>query len=663
VVKTESKTLTVAENTREAPSHQQAGGHSQVSLSPQREDWFLVAQHAAGNLAVQRLFRAGALSANETNAPPTRRYTREGKLGGIVHNGIGEKPHLVHTGLTIQRFPENGMMTTTPDAESPPAPSPQGLIVEDLAQALEPSQLTRSQFLSQLRAAVSSTAEQALSSSSWAMVVRPQVHQEIERQFGLYQGLDGPGLEHSIRQQVPGAGGATTAGALIPPICAQVRQSIVANLPKEESLAGGVGMVTGALGSLAQGVANAVADIGSIFFKARAGGAREAGDPRVIRAQLRGGHRLDSGLQEGMAAAFGHDFSHVRVHTDAHAARLAARFNARAFTVGQDIAFGTGEYQPGTLVGDALLAHELAHVVQQHGSDSTSTRMPKSLESEAVFEAEADQAAVGVLMTLWGKMQGSVSRLAPSAVPRLRSGLQLRRCSKSEPTPPVISTAPSVTSAPSVALAPSATPPSSEPLSEQLRKAGRTPQQAIDEAVRKLRIDVALMEDGQMHYNGTVPVGEGTTYPPGDENLKKRRPGKPPNTKPYVEIYGGAFLDGLPLLASTVWHEYQHVMQMAPQSKMLVPGVKIAGDAQEVEAYCNELILAEEQKLHLQEKIQVQNKQGKIEEQSGPEYVEKTLWRRLNEHWNRLGEPMKKTLQSLHQKAKAAAERMVGHPL
>jgi hypothetical protein len=62
---------------------------------------------------------------------------------------------------------------------------------------------------------------------------------------------------------------------------------------------------------------------------------------------------------------FGHDFSRVRIHTDSRAARLARSVNARAFTLGHDIVFGSGEYSPETREGKHLLAHELTHVVQQ----------------------------------------------------------------------------------------------------------------------------------------------------------------------------------------------------------------------------------------------------------------------------------------------------------
>jgi peptidoglycan hydrolase-like protein with peptidoglycan-binding domain len=62
---------------------------------------------------------------------------------------------------------------------------------------------------------------------------------------------------------------------------------------------------------------------------------------------------------------FGHDFSEVRVHEGAQAAESAQAINARAYTTGEDIVFGSGEYAPGTTEGKRLLAHELTHVVQQ----------------------------------------------------------------------------------------------------------------------------------------------------------------------------------------------------------------------------------------------------------------------------------------------------------
>jgi hypothetical protein len=66
-----------------------------------------------------------------------------------------------------------------------------------------------------------------------------------------------------------------------------------------------------------------------------------------------------------MERGFNFDFSKVRIHADAEAERRASALSARAFTVGRDISFGAGQYRPETLEGAQLLAHELAHVVEQ----------------------------------------------------------------------------------------------------------------------------------------------------------------------------------------------------------------------------------------------------------------------------------------------------------
>ncbi len=77
------------------------------------------------------------------------------------------------------------------------------------------------------------------------------------------------------------------------------------------------------------------------------------------------GHPLDRDTRSFMEARFGHDFGAVRVHTDGAAAATAAALQARAYTVGQDMAFGLGHYAPYSSAGRRLIAHELAHTVQQ----------------------------------------------------------------------------------------------------------------------------------------------------------------------------------------------------------------------------------------------------------------------------------------------------------
>jgi hypothetical protein len=88
--------------------------------------------------------------------------------------------------------------------------------------------------------------------------------------------------------------------------------------------------------------------------------------PPLVQEVLRTpGQPLDASSRAYFEPRFGQDFSGVRVHTDARAAQSARAVDALAYTVGQHIVFDAGQYAPGTPDGRRLLAHELAHVVQQ----------------------------------------------------------------------------------------------------------------------------------------------------------------------------------------------------------------------------------------------------------------------------------------------------------
>jgi hypothetical protein len=78
-----------------------------------------------------------------------------------------------------------------------------------------------------------------------------------------------------------------------------------------------------------------------------------------------GGQTLDPGTREQMEGAFHSDFSDVRVHTGSEATQSAQRLGAHAYTVGSDIVFSDGRYDPASESGQRTLAHELTHVVQQ----------------------------------------------------------------------------------------------------------------------------------------------------------------------------------------------------------------------------------------------------------------------------------------------------------
>jgi len=99
----------------------------------------------------------------------------------------------------------------------------------------------------------------------------------------------------------------------------------------------------------------------------KASGTSEAGfaPPSVHRVLNSPGQPLDPATRDFFEPRFGYDFSGVRVHSDFEAAESARSVHALAFAVGHDVAMGSGQYAPHTDSGRRLLAHELAHVVQQ----------------------------------------------------------------------------------------------------------------------------------------------------------------------------------------------------------------------------------------------------------------------------------------------------------
>lgn len=107
-----------------------------------------------------------------------------------------------------------------------------------------------------------------------------------------------------------------------------------------------------------------------------------------LRRATAGGHPLHHGTRSFMESRFGADFSGVRVHIDAPSAELAREIKAQAFTRGRDLFFGTGEYRPAEPAGRKLIAHELAHVLQQSAPASgVLRRRPKGpVADEALKE-------------------------------------------------------------------------------------------------------------------------------------------------------------------------------------------------------------------------------------------------------------------------------------
>ncbi|HKE48699.1 MAG TPA: DUF4157 domain-containing protein [Rhodanobacteraceae bacterium] len=121
---------------------------------------------------------------------------------------------------------------------------------------------------------------------------------------------------------------------------------------------------------------------------------RRAG-PGHDRAAERPGEALPEGVREFLEAEFETDLGDVRVHADQDAHRQSADLGASAFTAGREIYFAKGMYAPSSREGRALLAHEVAHVIQQRRAGAAGAAEPlESDRHEAEREAEASAHAV-----------------------------------------------------------------------------------------------------------------------------------------------------------------------------------------------------------------------------------------------------------------------------
>jgi hypothetical protein len=117
-------------------------------------------------------------------------------------------------------------------------------------------------------------------------------------------------------------------------------------------------------------------------------------DVTAAIARRRGyGEPLDEGLRGELEGKLGDSFHDVRVHKDGEADAIARSVSANAFATGTDVYFADGQFKPESSEGKELIAHELAHVVQQRGAP-TSGPMRVSQPGEPL-ERDAEQAARG----------------------------------------------------------------------------------------------------------------------------------------------------------------------------------------------------------------------------------------------------------------------------
>ncbi|MBB2496657.1 eCIS core domain-containing protein [Aquipseudomonas ullengensis] len=131
----------------------------------------------------------------------------------------------------------------------------------------------------------------------------------------------------------------------------------------------------------------------------RASGTPAAAIPASVDQVLASpGRPLDSATRQFMESRFQADFAGVRIHDDAAAAQSARDVQAQAYTVGQNIAFDSGQYRPDSPGGRFLLAHELAHTLQQQGLQRSGSAPISDYGSDYQrLEMDADRAATAVL--------------------------------------------------------------------------------------------------------------------------------------------------------------------------------------------------------------------------------------------------------------------------
>jgi hypothetical protein len=272
-------------------------------------------------------------------------------------------------------------------------------------------QMCKTDFLNRLKVEICMTVNQALAGTPFSSDNCPY----IRAAFARHQGSSPLQMEQLIARYEPSTAQAQSVDDLI-----QRMKVKVFGAAKQWSATGGdLSGVTPVFGGITSGISSAVggiaSSIGGLFFKSNEGGANATQSPQAIMQGLGRGQPLDSKSKGKMESAFGTSFSSVEVHKDSNAASLSDNMNARAFTVGNHIAFGSGEHKPGTLVGDALLAHELAHVVQQKNKGAAKNNSETDLESDVDYSiSQSISESV------------NIKKISP----KLKSGLRVSRCSK-----------------------------------------------------------------------------------------------------------------------------------------------------------------------------------------------------------------------------------------
>lgn len=145
----------------------------------------------------------------------------------------------------------------------------------------------------------------------------------------------------------------------------------------------------------------------------------------VEKAAQSSGQPLPGAMKERFQRSLGQDLSDVRVHTGGESNRASDAVAARAYTSGNDIHFAAGQYDPASESGQHLLAHEVAHTVQQSKGGASLQRKPMVSQAGDAHEVEADRAADDMLAGREAKVSpasGMIQRDAWDGTPTMNEG-------------------------------------------------------------------------------------------------------------------------------------------------------------------------------------------------------------------------------------------------
>jgi hypothetical protein len=363
-----------------------------------------------------------AVDARLALAPPSSRGTNVRMMAAVQRQaGNRAAQHVARRAQPVQRQPAPA---PAPAAGADPASA--GLIVEDSVTDLRPEQMRRGEFVRHAQAAAQEGTRAGLGP------LAAQGEAELRATTARYAGQPAAQLEATARAEVAGAAAATSAAALV----SSIREA--ANNEAKGRLAAGVSDTAArAVNAALDAASRAGSAITSLIFKPKAGSSPTSGPGEVgaAKATLGRGDAVPDRLRAEVEGVTGQDLSDVRLHTSGPAPEMADQLGARAFTVGNDIVVASGEPPTGTLDGDALLAHELAHAAQQSTATDTGAAAKSDAQASDLAELAADDVAADAVIGLWTGARTRLSEAGPTVAARVRTGLRLQRCGRAKIDP------------------------------------------------------------------------------------------------------------------------------------------------------------------------------------------------------------------------------------